>query len=89
MKRMILTTVTISALLAAGSVRADVKLSGVFGNQMVIQQERPIRVFGTAEPGEKITVELAGKTATVTARDDGYFRTCFGIQELIQLLGEG
>ena len=75
MKRMILTTVTISALLAAGSVRADVKLSGVFGNQMVIQQGRPIRVFGTAEPGEKITVELAGKTATVTARDDGYFRT--------------
>jgi len=74
MKRIVFAFVTVIALLAAGSVQADVKLSGVFGDHMVIQQEQPIRLFGKAAPGEKITAELAGKTASATAGDDGRFR---------------
>ena len=32
------------------SAVADVKLSKVFGDHMVLQQEQPIRVFGRADP---------------------------------------
>lgn len=59
---------------AAVSARADVTLSGVFGDSMVLQQEHPIRIFGTADPGEAITVELGGKTASGKADADGNFR---------------
>ena len=53
---------------------AEVALSKAFGDHMVLQQEQPIRLFGSAAPGEKITAELAGKTATAVAGDDGSFR---------------
>ena len=74
MNRMIVLAVMMATLLAADSVRAAVKLSRVFGNHMVIQQDQPIRLFGSADPGEKVTAELSGKTATATADDKGYFR---------------
>lgn len=32
----------------------------VFGDHMVIQREQPVRVWGEAEPGSRVTVELAG-----------------------------
>ena len=74
MKRTALTFVMIAVMLIAASAQADVKLSGVFGDHMVIQQCQEIRVFGTATAGEKITAELAGKTAAATAGSDGKFR---------------
>ena len=74
MKRMTLPAAMIALLVTIGSVRADVKLSRIFGNHMVIQQEQPIRVFGWADPGEKVTVELAGKTASATTAENGKFR---------------
>ena len=74
MKRVILAALLTLTLVAAGPAHADVKLSGVFGDHMVLQQGRPIRVFGTAKPGEKVTAELAGKSASAMAGDDGRFR---------------
>jgi len=74
MKRLVLAVMMTFALFAAGQAAAEVKLSGVFGDYMVLQQQQPIRVFGWAKPGEKVTAELAGKTAGATAGEDGYFR---------------
>jgi len=74
MKRIVFASVMMVALLVAGSLQADVKLSGVFGDHMVIQQGQPIRLFGKADAGEKVTAELAGKTASATAGSDGRFR---------------
>jgi len=59
------------ALLAAAipSARADVHLPHVLANDMVLQREMPIPVWGWASPGEEVTCELgAGK---VTAKADG------------------
>ncbi|MEE3284868.1 MAG: sialate O-acetylesterase, partial [Planctomycetota bacterium] len=66
--------VVLATLLASQSVQAAVKLSRVFGHHMVIQQDQPIRLFGSADPGEKVTAKFAGKTATVTTNADGIFR---------------
>jgi|TARA_B110000438_G_scaffold100735_1_gene99626 hypothetical protein len=35
-------------LLAALTTQAEVQLSGVFGDHMVLQRERPVPVYGTA-----------------------------------------
>ncbi|MFT5127288.1 MAG: sialate O-acetylesterase [Rhodothermales bacterium] len=67
-------TLVLLTCLLASSVLADVKLAAVFGNHMVLQQEQPIRLFGSASPGEEIKAEMAGKTATATAGPDGSFR---------------
>ena len=74
MKRTAFTLATIAVMLLAGSAGADVKLSGAFGDHMVIQQGMEVRVFGWADAGEKVTAELAGKTASATTDDGGRFR---------------
>ena len=66
--------VVLATLLASHSVQAAVKLSRAFGHHMVIQQDQPIRLFGSADPGEKVTAKFLGKTATVTTNADGIFR---------------
>jgi len=47
------------------------KLASLFSNHMVLQREMKIPVWGWAEPGSRITVELAGHSATATAGADG------------------
>jgi len=52
---------------------ADVKLPAVLSDNMVIQQDKPIPVWGWADPGEAITVTLEGQKVTGTADDKGNF----------------
>ena len=56
------------------SARADVKLPSIFGDHMVLQQEMKVPVWGTADPGEKVTVTVGDHTASATAADDGRWR---------------
>ena len=53
---------------------ADVSVSKVFGDHMVLQQKAPIRVWGTADPGERVSVSLGGKTLETTATNEGSWR---------------
>jgi sialate O-acetylesterase len=50
---------------------ADVKLPGVFADHMVVQRDVAVPVWGWAEPGEKVSVSLAGQTKTATADGAG------------------
>jgi len=59
------------------ALRADLRLPAVIGDHMVIQQDKPIAVWGWAEPGEKVTVRLAGREMSAQARDDGRWRVVF------------
>ncbi len=61
---------SILPLLCQAPVRGEVKLPNIFGPHMVLQQQQPIRVFGSADPGEKVTVSFAGKKGTATAGTD-------------------
>ncbi|MBN2584699.1 MAG: sialate O-acetylesterase [Planctomycetes bacterium] len=51
--------------------RADVRLPTVFADDMVLQRDMPIHVWGWADPGEAVTVGLAGKTAEAKADQHG------------------
>ena len=56
------------------AARAEVTLPSIFGSNMVLQQEQPIRIWGWAAPGEEVTVDLAGATATTKADEQGAWR---------------
>jgi sialate O-acetylesterase len=45
-------------------------VSNVFQTNMVLQRDKPIFIWGWAEPGETVTVTFAGKSAQATAGKD-------------------
>ena len=51
--------------------RASVKPASIFGDHMVLQRRMPVPVWGTADPGERVTVSFAGQTRTAVAGGDG------------------
>ena len=60
-----------AAAMAAGTAMADVSLSGIFSDNMVLQRGKGVPVWGKAAPGEKVTVSFVGKTAEATADAKG------------------
>jgi len=62
----------LSALVAtAPKAWGAVSLPRVFSDHMVIQCGRPVPVWGTADPQEKVTVSIGGQTKTTAADQDG------------------
>jgi len=59
------------ALLSVAAARADVVLAPLFTDHAVLQRDKPLPVWGTADAGEKITVKFRGQTAGTTAAADG------------------
>lgn len=53
----------VAGLLLANSARADVKVPSIFSSHMVLQQNQKNKVWGKAEPGEKVTVTIGGMAA--------------------------
>ena len=61
-----------SALLATGWAQAaGVRLPTIFTDNMMVQRDLPVRVWGWADAGETVTVTLAGTTATTNADAKG------------------
>jgi len=53
----------------AGQASADVRLSSLFTDHMVMQRGRPVPVWGWADEGEKVTVEFRGVKLSATTKD--------------------
>jgi len=67
MKRIILLA---SCLFLLQQAHATIKLPALVGSHMVLQRDKPIRVWGYGTPGEKVGMEFNGiKQATVTAKN--------------------
>ena len=58
-------------LIATGHVCADVKPMALFCDHAVLQQQMPIPVWGTADPGEEVTVTLLDQKVTTKADGNG------------------
>ena len=56
-RRWVICGVLLSAMLSPLAEAAP-RLSAVFGDQMVLQHGRPLAIWGWAQPGEKLHVEL-------------------------------
>ncbi len=61
----------LAALLAGAAQAQSLELAGVFADHMVLQREAPLRVWGRAAPGQRVSVQLAGRQAAATAGADG------------------
>ncbi|MFT3746529.1 MAG: sialate O-acetylesterase [Pyrinomonadaceae bacterium] len=64
--------------LAAVAVNAEIRLPDVVGSSMVLQQKMMVPIWGTADPGEAVTVTFGGKYKTVVAGPDGKWRVDIG-----------
>ena len=53
------------------SALADVTLPKVLSDHMVLQRDRPLPIWGWADPGEEVTVKLDDATATTKADAQG------------------
>ncbi|MCK5174100.1 MAG: hypothetical protein KAR47_11970, partial [Planctomycetes bacterium] len=63
--------IIISVMTLVSVASAEVKVAGVFTDNMVLQRELPVPVWGTASAGEKIAVSFNGQKVKTTADDKG------------------
>jgi sialate O-acetylesterase len=61
--------ITAAAAVASASLHAEVKPNILFTDGAVLQRGQNVPIWGTANDGEKVTVEFAKQTVTTTARD--------------------
>ncbi len=58
-------------VLTPAAARADVKTHALCSDGMVLQQKAKVNIWGTADPGEQVTIDFLGKTASAAADDKG------------------
>lgn len=80
MKKTKLFVLTLFLLLCTATVvgAADIKLPDLISDHMLIQQVKPIKLWGSATPGETVTITLESatkvySTGTTTVKADGTF----------------
>lgn len=71
--RMVVLTLGFLGALASWA-RAEVRLPHVFGSHMVLQQEKPLPVWGWADPGETVTVAFLAERQQAKANERGEWR---------------
>lgn len=62
---------TIALLLTGTLARADVTPASLFQDHAVLQRDKPLPVWGRADPGERVTVSFQGQRISATAGTDG------------------
>ena len=72
MQRIRLTAALVASM--ALSATAEIVPAAPFADGMVLQRDRPIRIWGEADAGEKVAVAFAGATAETVADIDGRWR---------------
>ncbi|CAL1520185.1 sialate O-acetylesterase [Chitinophaga sp. MM2321] len=65
------TAVLILLLLVNICTYADVRMPHIFGDNMVLQRDKPIQIWGWADAGEKITVSFHQQKKKATANKQG------------------
>lgn len=58
-------------VIAALPVSAETSLPGIFSDNMVLQRDQPVPIWGWAKPGETVRVSFAGRSKSATASASG------------------
>ena len=64
----------VSAIAATLPASADVRLPKIFTDNMMLQRDMPVRVWGWADANEAVSVTLAGKSAATKTDDKGEWK---------------
>ena len=62
-------TLCVVALAMAASASAKVTLPALFGSHMVLQRDQPLPVWGWADPGEQVSVQIGDQAAVTSVAD--------------------
>jgi sialate O-acetylesterase len=62
-------SILVSTLVALSAAQADVRLPGFFSSNMALQQKKPVPIWGWADDGEKVKVEINGKSVEAEAQN--------------------
>ena len=65
------TAIALAAVLASGLIQAKVEMGTPFSDRAVLQRGVEVPVWGTAEPGARVTVAFAGAEVAADAGADG------------------
>src|SRR5688572_13016665 len=60
-------------LIVAVTTFATITLPGIFSDHMIIQRNKPVKIWGWAAPGERITIRMAYASIKVRATRNGKF----------------
>ena len=60
---------------------AEVKMPKIFSDDMVLQRQMPVKVWGMSDPGADVRVEFGGKSASAKAGGDGKWSLFLGAME--------
>lgn len=66
------TALLFSAAFTVG--HAENRLATIFQDNMVLQREKPVPVWGWADPETKVEIDFAGQSKQATADDKGYWK---------------
>jgi len=72
---------TATLLLPMATSFAAVTLPPIFSDHMVLEKTAKVPIWGQADPGEKVTITLADKTATATAGADGKWTASLDLKD--------
>lgn len=62
--------IALLSVLLANTVKAEIKLPDLVGSNMVLQRDKPIKLWGYGNPEEQVTIHFAGRRLhTVTAEN--------------------
>lgn len=61
----------LALLTLAGALEGAVKLPALISDHMVLQAGMPVRIWGTADPGESVRVAMLGQSVATKARENG------------------
>ena len=61
-------------VIPGATARAEVRLPKVFASHMVLQQQKPLVIWGWAQPDETVTLEIAGIKAQAKANERGEWK---------------
>lgn len=67
----------LASCLLTASLSAELKLPNIFGDHMVLQQDKPVHVWGWETAGAKISVTWAGQTRATTSSQAGKWSVHF------------
>ena len=59
----------------ASTLSGDISLPKIFSDHMVLQRNSKVKVWGTAEPGQKLAIKFAGNETKTTADAKGNWST--------------
>jgi sialate O-acetylesterase len=65
-------------LLAPATLVAELSLPHFFSNNMVLQRDREVAIWGKADPGANVTVNFKGHQVNTWTNTDGDWRTSIG-----------